>query len=262
MSESVRRWHGPITDAPAGRRTSPHALRRSESADSGEALGLRWCDLDLKTQTVAIRRGRLRPTYQHGCDPPCGRTHAGYCPDRIQTTPDTDTDTTKSKAGRRYIGLPDALTLLLIEHRHRQAKERDLAGSAWHEGGWVFATPTGAPINPRTDWSEWKRLLADAGVRDGRLHDARHTAATVLLLLGVNERTMMGVMGWSNPAMAQRYAHMAEPVRRELATRLDTLLWPPHRGTALDPKPQLRPLLRPLPETPATSERGDRRFRR
>lgn len=52
-----------------------------------------------------------------------------------------------------------------------------------------------------------------------------HTAATVLLLLGVNERTMMGVMGWSNPAMTHRYAHMVEPVRRDLATMLDKLLW-------------------------------------
>ena len=189
----------------------------------GEVLGLQWSDLDFETQTIAIRRARLRPKYVHGCDPPCGRHHAGYCPDRIQTTPDTDT--TKSKAGRRYIGLPDALAALLIEHRLAQAAERTHAGSAWSDGSWVFTTPTGAAIHPRNDWSDWKRLLAEAGVRDGRLHDARHTAATVLLLLGVNERTMMGVMGWSNPAMAQRYAHMVEPVRRELAGRLDALLW-------------------------------------
>ena len=50
----------------------------------------------------------------------------------------------------------------------------------------------------RSDWGQWKRLLTDAGIRDGRLHDARHTPATVLPLLGVSERTMMGLMGWSN----------------------------------------------------------------
>ena len=50
-------------------------------------------------------------------------------------------------------------------------------------GDWLFATPTGGPVNPRTDYSEWKLLLARAGLRDGRLHDARHTAATVLLIL-------------------------------------------------------------------------------
>ena len=45
--------------------------------------------------------------------------------------------------------------------------------------------------------NEWKALLTDAGVRDARLHDARHTAATVLLLLGVPSATVMEIMGWS-----------------------------------------------------------------
>jgi integrase len=67
--------------------------------------------------------------------------------------------------------------------------------SSGTDNGWPFATPTGGPLNPRTDWTDWKKLLTGAGVRDGRLHDARHTAATVLLLLGVPERAVMGVMG-------------------------------------------------------------------
>lgn len=63
------------------------------------------------------------------------------------------------------------------------------ARQLWEGGGWVFATQTGRPLHPNTDYREWKSLLRAAGVRDGRLHDARHTAATVLLLLGVPERT-------------------------------------------------------------------------
>jgi integrase len=82
------------------------------------------------------------------------------------------------------------------------------AAQLWTDGGWVFATPTGKPLNPRTGWTDWKKLLNRAGVRDGRLHDARHTAATVLLLLGVPERAVMGVTGWSNTAMAARYQHV------------------------------------------------------
>ena len=189
----------------------------------GEALGLKWSDVDFRTQTLAIRRGRLRPQYEHGCAGKCDRKYAGHCPQRVQTRPETDT--TKSRAGRRYVGLPDSLSDLLKEHRAKQNQERLQAGQIWEDGDWVFATPTGAPLNPRTDWGQWKRLLKDAGIRDGRLHDARHTAATVLLLLGVSEQTMMGLMGWSNPAMAQRYAHMADPIRRDIATRVGGLLW-------------------------------------
>jgi integrase len=57
------------------------------------------------------------------------------------------------------------------------------------------------------------------------LHDARHTAATVLLMLEVCNRAMHAQMGWSNPAMAARYAHMVHPVRKEIADRLGGLLW-------------------------------------
>lgn len=53
----------------------------------------------------------------------------------------------------------------------------------------------------------------------------RHTAATVLLLLGVNETTIMSVMGWSNPAMTQRYAHVVTPIRDDVAAKLAGLLW-------------------------------------
>ncbi|MEQ4305236.1 tyrosine-type recombinase/integrase [Plantactinospora sp. B6F1] len=53
-----------------------------------------------------------------------------------------------------------------------------------------------------------------AELRDGRLHDARHTAATELLLLGVPERAVMGIMGWSNSSMAVRYQHTTAQIRR------------------------------------------------
>lgn len=54
--------------------------------------------------------------------------------------------------------------------------------------------------------------------------DARHTAATVLLLLGVPERAVMDVMGWSNSAIVKRYAHATARLRRDIADRLNSLL--------------------------------------
>jgi integrase len=67
-------------------------------------------------------------------------------------------------------------------HKQTQDAERTAARQLWKEGGWVFTKPTGEPLNPNTDYHEWKKLLWAAQVREGRLHDARHTAATVLLL--------------------------------------------------------------------------------
>jgi integrase len=64
-----------------------------------------------------------------------------------------------------------------------------------------------------------------AGLRDGRLHDGRHTAATILLVLGVSERAAMGVMGWASTSMAARYQHVTDPIRQDIAKRVDGLLW-------------------------------------
>lgn len=78
-------------------------------------------------------------------------------------------------------------------HRTRQGTEK--AAELWDEQGWLFTNEVGNPLNHRTDLAHRKQLLKAAGVRDARLHDARHAAATVLLELGVPDRTAMQIMG-------------------------------------------------------------------
>jgi integrase len=189
----------------------------------GEALGLKWDDVSFEEQTLRVRRSRLRPKYKHGCETPCGRKHAGHCPQRINTR--AETKDTKSKAGKRTIGLPAPLAAELQAHQQEQEAERLRAGKLWQGDGWLFADELGRQINARTDGFHWKRLLAAADVRDARLHDARHTAATVLLELGINHRATMDVMGWSSATMANRYQHVTEPVRRAIADQVGGHLW-------------------------------------
>jgi integrase len=189
----------------------------------GEALGLKWPDVDLDKGALIVRRSRLRPKWRHGCSEPCGRKMGGHCPNR-QPLRD-ETANTKSRAGRRRIGLPDQMVSLLRQHKQDQEAERIKAAQLWNDSDWVFATATGGPLNPRTDYTEWKRLLKRAGLRETRLHDARHTAATVLLVLEVAERAVMGIMGWSNSAMAKRYQHLTDQVRHDVAERVGGLLW-------------------------------------
>lgn len=190
----------------------------------GEALGLKWADVDTVRGVLMVRRSRRRPRYAHGCGDLCGRK-AGYCPQRERTNPETAD--TKSRAGRRVVGLPAQLADLLTTHQVKQEAERLEAGDKWAGEGWLFATPDGRGTSTRTDYDDWKELLAAAGVRDGRLHDARHTAATVLLILGVSERAVMGLMGWSTTAMAARYQHMVDTVRTDVARQVDGLIWKP-----------------------------------
>jgi integrase len=90
----------------------------------GEALGLKWPDVDLDKGTMRIRRGRLRPKYTHGCAGTCGRK-PGYCPQKEQTRPDTGD--TKSRAGKRMIGLPGPLIALFRAHKQKLDAERETA---------------------------------------------------------------------------------------------------------------------------------------
>lgn len=56
----------------------------------------------------------------------------------------------------------------------------------------------------------------------------------MLLVLGVPERTVMGVMGWSSTSMAARYQHVTDPIRRDVAARTGELLWLPEREANAD----------------------------
>jgi integrase len=219
----------------------------------GEALGLKWTDLDTKAGTLMVRRALQRQTWRHGCDDPhtCGvkahKTkpcpkkctrhqracpplcppdcvgHARACPQRkgggLVVTE------VKTRAGRRVLNVPRQLLDALIAHDEVQDEERYLAGNMWEEGGWMFTQPNGRPLDPRADHDEWKSLLKAARVRDARLHDARHTAATMLLVLGVPARAVMDVMGWSSVSMTQRYQHVPDALRQRIADQMGGLLW-------------------------------------
>lgn len=161
----------------------------------GELLALNWRDIDLERGVLAVDFSRARPRYRHGCNPPCGRRTPGLCPDKVRTNPERGE--TKSDSSHRSIGLPEELVALLIAHQEHQLDAKAWAGDRWHEGDWVFTDVLGRPLNNNSDYHRWKALIQAAGVRDARLHDARHTAATTLLLLGVSERASS--TSWAGP---------------------------------------------------------------
>ncbi|MFJ6447091.1 tyrosine-type recombinase/integrase [Streptomyces hydrogenans] len=202
----------------------------------GETLGLRWADVDLDNEYLKLRRNRLRPKYAHGCSEasPCGRK-AGYCPKREQVR--RETKNTKSRAGRRAVPLPGPLVVMLRAHQEAQALERTRAGSLWTPSDYVFTKPLGGPLSPNTDYHDWKKLLGDAGVRDARLHDARHTAATVLMLLGVPDRVIDQIMGWepgTSSRMRARYLHVPDAMLKDVARKIAEAIWGPSEKSSAD----------------------------
>ncbi|WP_239335778.1 site-specific integrase, partial [Frankia sp. CiP3] len=192
----------------------------------GEALGLPWDAVDLDAGTLTVRQALQRRPWQHGCgDDPCKRKRGGNCPKRhgggfVIVRP-------KSRAGRRTITLPAPLVTALRAHRKRQDADRATAGNLWdNEHGLVFTRTDGHPIDPAADWREWKTLAKAAGVAAARLHDARHTAASLLLAQGVPARVAMEILGHSQIGLTLgTYSHVAPELRTDAAARMGEALW-------------------------------------
>jgi integrase len=169
----------------------------------GEALGLPWDAVDLDAGTLRVRQALQRQT---------GKGLVIVEP--------------KSAAGRRTIKLPRPLVDALRQHRAAQLEERMAAANVWQDHGLVFAQPNGRPLEPRSDRRAWRALLDVAGVRQAKLHDARHTAATVMLTMGVKARVVMQVLGHSQISLTLgTYSHVMPELADDAAERVGDALW-------------------------------------
>lgn len=90
----------------------------------------------------------------------------------------------------------------------------------------MFTGPLGKPIDPTNDHHAWRKLLASADVRTARLHDARHTAATLLLTQGVPARVVMQILGHSQITLTLgTYSHVLPELAYDAAARMADALW-------------------------------------
>jgi hypothetical protein len=127
----------------------------------------------------------------------------------------------KAERSRRTLALPTQLVDALRAHRAAQLEERITAGSLWEDNDLVFAQANGRPIERKSDWQAWKALLHEADVRDVRLHDGRHTAATLLLSEGVHPRVVMEVLGHAQMrTTTDTYSPVMPALGRDAADRM------------------------------------------
>ena len=175
----------------------------------GEALGLKWSAIDFERGTLAVRIALQRvkmPGEKKG--------------KLLLTEP--------KRKSRRTINLPRACVSSLLEHRAIQEKERRLAGSRWQEADYVFTTGIGTPMEPRNLERAYRQILALAGLHHIRIHDLRHTAATLLLTQGVHPRVVMELLGHSQIAITMNtYSHVVPALMKEAANQMDAALKTP-----------------------------------
>lgn len=184
-------------------------------ARQGELLGLEWDRVDLDKGIVELS-WQLQPL-----DLKEGASKTD--PDRFDVPPGCEVRPIvrrwafiRPKTKRpRMVPLPKPLLLILREYR-KTAPHNDF--------GLVWASRTGQPIGSHDDLIAWYAALERAQVPKVRLHDARHTTATLLLEMGVEESIRMKIMGHSSVATQRGYAHVDLDVQRKALENLDGLL--------------------------------------
>jgi integrase len=166
----------------------------------GEALALRWQDVDLVAGTLRVRHTLQRVD---------GKLQLGE---------------PKTSQSRRTLIMPPVVIAALRDQQARLALERVAAGPRWQEQDLVFCTTKGTPLDARNVTKGFKQLLAAAGLPDMRWHDLRHSCASLLLAQQVNHRVVMEILGHSQIALTMRYSHVIPQLQEEAAQSMERVL--------------------------------------
>lgn len=168
----------------------------------GEVAALRWQDVDLERATLAVRQtgNRLKGgVWTVGT--PKGRGDAA--------------------AKSRKLSLDAGTVAALRAHRTRQLEERLAWGSDWQDVGLVFVREDGSPLNPTTIGHRLTTRAKQGGLPHLRVHDLRHTYATLALETGVHPKVVSERLGHANIGITLNlYSHVTEGMDRDAADRV------------------------------------------
>lgn len=168
----------------------------------GELLALRWSDIDLDAATVQIARTVKRISGQG----------------LVFGTP-------KTHRSRRSVALSADTVAVLRKHRRSQVEHRLSVGPGYENQGLVFASPTGQPLDDSNLRRAFQRLVKEAGLAPLRVHDLRHTAATLMLRASVHPKIVSEMLGHANVGITlDTYSHVTPTMQREAAEAMDAIL--------------------------------------
>jgi integrase len=170
----------------------------------GEVTGLKEEDINLDARTISIER----------------QLQWVKLPDDEQgawiTRP-------PKRGSRRTLPITETIFRFIVRHIAQREAEALAAGDKWKDSGYLFVSPTGAPLHER-DISEAFHLACDhAKVARIRFHDTRHTCGTLLHAQGANPFVIQKVLGHSQLSTTRRYTHLDTEVTRPAITLLESL---------------------------------------
>lgn len=166
----------------------------------GELCGLRWNDVDLEGGVLRVNRTRVLVD--------------GVPSDSLS----------KTAAGRRSVPLDSTLVVLLRRHRASQASEKLAAGESYEDAGWLVADELGRPYYPDTISERFDDQVRAFGLRRIRLHDCRHTAASLMLASGVPVKVVADLLGHDPRVTLATYAHVIPGMGEQAGAALSSAL--------------------------------------
>lgn len=177
-------------------------LALSTGMRRSELLALKWCDVDLLLCQIYISRSLHR--LRNG--------------EIIFREP-------KSTAGKRMVALPPSIALLLQNYKDDQANQRQTLGLELNDEDLVFSNIEGRPFLPDTVSHAWMKLIKKTGLEGIRLHDARHSHASLLLKQGVHPKVVQERLGHATISTTlDLYSHITPSLQQAAAEGFDKML--------------------------------------
>ena len=171
----------------------------------GEALGLRWQDIDLNSGLIEVRN------------------QVQKIDGKLQLTG------LKTDRSRRFVAVTSGSLQSLKQHRELVESMKKASGDTWQENDFVFPHLDGTAQPATLDYNAWKRCLRLCGIKTRRLHDARHTAATLMYSQGVGIEVISRALGHSSSAITSKlYVHSAIQPLHIAAEQLEKLMITSH----------------------------------
>ena len=167
----------------------------------GELCGLKWEDIDLDRGTLQVNRARV--------------TVEGRAIDSLP----------KTAAGRRSVPLDATLVTILRAHSATQGRERLMSGGSYESLGYLSADELGQPYHPDTISGWFDKAVKASALRRIRLHDTRHTAASLMLASGVPVKVVSEMLGHASPIITLTfYAHVLPGMAEQAGAALSESL--------------------------------------
>lgn len=173
----------------------------------GELLGLKWKHIDFEKGLVTIEDNFVE-------------VKKSISEDRVVTKKP------KSLSGQRVIPISSALSSFLKSAHTNYLMRKLKGGKDFYDGDYVVCQPNGKPYKPASFSSKFNGFLKKNGLKHIRLHDLRHTNATLMLMQGISPKVAQMRLGHSDYSTTMNiYSHVLKSVETEAAETIENVIF-------------------------------------